>query len=229
MNKETVIQVQTPVGLTQTANTGEGVGQGTLEGAIVSAVNLDNGVREFFRNSEYEISYGGLQLGPMLYQDDVARMANDPSSVQFGNDKMEAVAESKLLDFNLKKSSYLLIGKQSSCRKIEQQLELQPITLCGQNMKRDKEAKYLGDWISQEGLAKSAAITVMKRKKAVLSAIHDIRAVVDDHRSSICGGLVVGLQIWEMAIIPMLLYNSECWLDLSENTLVELENLQNCF
>ena len=52
MNKETIIKVQTPVGLTESVNTGEGVGQGTLEGAIISAVNLDNGVREYFRDSD---------------------------------------------------------------------------------------------------------------------------------------------------------------------------------
>jgi len=60
MNKDTVIQILTPVGLSEEANTGEGFGQGTPEGAVVSAVNLDNGVREFFNCSEYEVCYANL-------------------------------------------------------------------------------------------------------------------------------------------------------------------------
>ena len=56
MNKNTRISVQTPVGTTDERDTGEGVGQGTLEGALVSAVHLDSGVNEHFPDSEYEIS-----------------------------------------------------------------------------------------------------------------------------------------------------------------------------
>ena len=39
MNKNTRISVQTPVGATKERDTGEGLGQGTVEGAIASAVN----------------------------------------------------------------------------------------------------------------------------------------------------------------------------------------------
>ena len=66
MNRNTRISVQTPVGVTEEHDTGEGVGQGTLEGAIVSAVNLDTGVDEFFSDSEYEVCYGQLPLQPIL-------------------------------------------------------------------------------------------------------------------------------------------------------------------
>ena len=38
-----------------------------------------------------------------------------------------------------------------------------------------------------------------------------------------------GIQIWEMAVIPMLLNNSETWQDLSGKTLKELEKLQLTF
>jgi hypothetical protein len=35
MNRNTRISVQTPVGITKEHDTGEGVGQGTLEGALI--------------------------------------------------------------------------------------------------------------------------------------------------------------------------------------------------
>ena len=46
------------MGPTEEEDTGEGIGQGTLEGALVSSANLDSGVNDFFHESEYEIRYG---------------------------------------------------------------------------------------------------------------------------------------------------------------------------
>ena len=226
MNKNTRICVQTPVGVTEEEDTGEGVGQGTLEGAIVSAVNLDSGVNEFFHDSEYEISYGKVPLQPILYQDDVARMSLDLESAQMGNNKMEAMAETKLLNYNLDKSCFLLVGKEKARNVMQQQLNSQPLTLCGQNMKQETSAKYLGEWISCHGLSDSVDVTVKKRKGLTTLAIYEIRAVIEDCRSWVCGGLKAGIDIWELAVLPKLLFNSGCWMDISKNTIQELEELQ---
>ena len=40
------------------------------------------------------------------------------------------------------------------------------------------------------------------------------------------GGLSAGIDIWEMAVIPMLLNNAETWQDISAKTLATLEKLQ---
>ena len=112
MNKNTRIRVQTPVGLTHAVDTGEGLGQGTIEGAIASAINLDNGVSDFFADSDDEIHYLGAKLGPLLFQDDVARLSLDVASAQRGNDRMLNVAETKLLNFNISKSCYTIFGSK---------------------------------------------------------------------------------------------------------------------
>ena len=52
LNKHTEIAVKTPVGVSSNADVGEVVGQGTNEGAIISAVNLSGGVSEYFEDSE---------------------------------------------------------------------------------------------------------------------------------------------------------------------------------
>ena len=162
MNKDTRIKVRTPVGDTEERDTGEGWGQGTIEGALCSAVNLDSGVREFFQNSEHEVSYGDVMLGPALFQDDVARLCDDPVSAQIGNDKMEAMAETKLLDFNMDKSCLIAIGRKKARTDLEKKLIENPPQLYGRNMKQVKAEKYLGDQISST-LAVSVAATVTKR------------------------------------------------------------------
>ena len=41
LNKETTIKVRTPLGETAEANTGAGLGQGTVEDAVLSSNNID--------------------------------------------------------------------------------------------------------------------------------------------------------------------------------------------
>ena len=69
-----------------------------------------------------------------------------------------------------------------------------------------------------------AFFTVRRRRNTVLSTISEIRSVVNDYRRNACGGLVDGLEIWETGIIPMLLYNVECWININKNTIEELES-----
>ena len=226
MNRETRIKVRTAVGVTAEENTGEGVGQGTLDGAIISACSIDYSVDKFFRKSSYEVSYGELNLQPLLYQDDIFRLCSDPFSAQIGNELMDTVMETKLLDFNLDKSCYIVVGPKEKQREIRTYFEATPLTLSGQVMKEAKEEKYLGDYISCEGLARSTIVTIKKRYEKVKTALREIRAVIEDCRANLTGGLVTGLEIWEVAVMPFLLNNAETWTYPPKEALEMLENLQ---
>ena len=68
-----------------------------------------------------------------------------------------------------------------------------------------------------------------KRKGLVSLSIYEIRFVIEDCRSQVCGGLSAGLDIWELAVLPKLLYNSDCWMDISTDTMKELEDIQLTF
>jgi hypothetical protein len=146
-----------------------------------------------------------------------------------GNNKMEAMAESKLLNYNLDKSCFIVMGKKKTRQEILTQLKTNPLQLCGADMKQELHAKYLGDWLSCHGLSDSVDLTVKKRKGLVTQSIYEIRAVIEDCRSQICGGLAAGLDIWELALLPKLLYNSDCWMDISPDTMKVLEDLQLTF
>ena len=54
LNENIRIRVRTPVGVTDSADTGPGQGQGTISAAIISSVNLDSGVKETFHEREDE-------------------------------------------------------------------------------------------------------------------------------------------------------------------------------
>ena len=89
-----------------------------------------------------------------------------------------------------------------------------PIKLCNQ-----PKSKYLGDVISESGLSESVQCTVNKRIGTVSRAIYEIRSVLNNCRAHLVGGLVSGFEMWEIAVIPMLLYNSETWMEISKKTI----------
>ena len=99
MNKDTVIRVRTAVGYTDEACTGENIGQGTLEGACISAASIDYSVNRFFETSTDELSYGSVKLQPLLFQDDIIRLSTTVEGAQAGNDMLDNFMECKLLDF----------------------------------------------------------------------------------------------------------------------------------
>ena len=85
-------------------------------------------------------------------------------------------------------------------------------------MKIADHEKYLGDYISSS-LSKSIEVTLEKRKGLVKKAIFEIRAIVNDCRSKQLGGILVGLEIWNLAICPYLLNNSECFTEIKKKFL----------
>ena len=101
-----------------------------------------------------------------------------------------------------------------------------PITLNGTKMKEKKSEKYLGDFFSQEGLAKSIETTINERYWRVLTSIKEVRAILEDCRIHRVGGALAGWKIWESAILPTLINNSETWEMIPKEVLNKLENLQ---
>ena len=59
--------------------------------------------------------------------------------------------------------------------------------------------------------------------------IFEIGSVLSDVRVQSTGGLLSGLTIWNMAVVPYLMNNSEVWVDMDEACLEELEKLQTLF
>ena len=138
-------------------------------------------------------------------------MSSSLQSVQSGNIRMEAVVESKLLNFNMDKSNLIVLGnKRNRCAIMEALVE-KPVTLCGQNMKVVETYTYLGDQISGLGLNESVMATILKRKGLVCKSIREIRSMIDDCRVNVVGGICAGIQVWELAVIPYLLNNCDTW------------------
>ena len=164
----------------------------------------------------------------MLYVDDITRASDNRDKAQYGNDKMEELLGPKSLQLNLTKSGYVVVGNKKARKELEKQLTTNPLTLCQEPMKEMKEMKFLGDYLRLD-LEESVHTTVIKRSGIAKMAINDIRTVVEDTRASQLGGLNLAFTLWEAAIIPKLLWNSETWMCIQPKTIKILNNIFNQF
>merc|ERR1712030_299472 len=110
-------------GDTNESTTGENVCQGTVGSGLLSALNLGQGVHDFFEGSSSEISYGNVRIEPLCFQDDVARVCNSVEAAQAGCDKMAAVTNLKQLEINVDKSSFILLGNKRRISEIRNKIK----------------------------------------------------------------------------------------------------------
>ena len=120
--------------------TGETVAQGSFGGGIVSAANLDDGVQDFFADSQDEVCYGNIPLKPLLYQDDILRATTTVSGAQNGLNKIWNVMNMKLLDIHTDKSCHLIIANKNNMEKIQQDITMSPLIYNNDKIKeKDKK------------------------------------------------------------------------------------------
>ena len=179
LNKNTVIRVKTGTGYSEWTNAGELIGQGTGGGALVSSVNLDNDMEEFFAGSSSEVTYGEVRLQPLMFQDYVVRLAGDMASARAGNKRLEGVVKLKQLEMHPDKTGLILFGNREDMKK---EIEKNPVMFNNFETKPKVMDKWLGEVFHMDGLGASVEATVGKRLGKFKAAIREAVSVVEDFR-----------------------------------------------
>ena len=243
LNKNIRIRVKTPVGVTETEDTGSGMAQGTVMASIVSSASLDNGTKEYFNDEEKieddpgketekkenkkeddEVKYDEVVIKPLLFQDDIFSTANSRNKAEEANIKLEKMIESKQLDFNLSKCNFIIAGGKKGRERLQKEVNKEPLTLCNTVLKQTAAQRYLGCMVSATATA-SVSATVDQRIGLANHAIYEIRAVLEDSLSTTVGGIALRFSIWNASVIPMLLWEAETWYPLPKKTLKKLDSL----
>ena len=121
-----------------------------------------------------------------------------------------------------------LTGRGERVQKMKDFIENNKIlSINGIQVKMKSEEKYLGDYIHSLGLSKSVEITVNKRYGKCVRQIMEIRSVIEEFRMHSLGAISSGQTIFNMAVLPFILYNTSTWFEVSTTTIKRLENLQN--
>ena len=71
-----------------------------------------------------------------------------------------------------------------------------PLTVGQVVLKRSESLTYLGEVLHESGLAASASATVDLRVSRVRGAIFEIKALCEDYRMQICGGMVGAISLY---------------------------------
>ena len=212
-------------GVTDIAEVGECIGQGTKGGALVSQANLDVGVRDQFQGSEDEAKYGAVECGPVVFQDDLARASGSVASARAGSIRMNMVMCQKGLRLNEEKTGFLIYGSKNQMEEVRSEVEKRPI-ICGSfEVKEKVQEKWLGDYFVGGGnLGDSVMITIKERMGKCKAACMEIISIVKDLRSEVIGGFSSGLKLFEACVVPGLLYNAGTWTDIPKAAVDKLED-----
>jgi hypothetical protein len=89
--------------------------------------------------------------------------------------------------------------------------------------------KWLGDMFHQDGLSASVRATIEEREAKIIGACYKAVAIVKDWRAQVIGGFHSAIDLFEMAILPTLVYNAETWIGITKESEEKLENLQLLF
>ena len=88
---------------------------------------------------------------------------------------------------------------------------------------------YLGDELSEGGLAESVEATIQVREAKVKGAIYELKALSEDYRMQVVGGMLGALDIYNTCIVSSLLTNCSVWVNMNEKSIKRLDGLQNLF
>ena len=152
----------------------------SIGGALASQASLNDGISGQFEGSHEEVRYGSVEMGPLIFQDDLLESSPGVKEARSANVRIDMVMKEKRLCLNKDKSVCLLWGTVKQKNDIKKELKKDPLK-CGEvEMTMTDCDKWLGDFLHTDGLAASALETIIQREGKVKGAALEIAAIVDD-------------------------------------------------
>ena len=109
----------------------------------------------------------------------------------------------------------MVFGSKHYKKEIGKETAEDPLKVGDVKLEMSKSMTYLGEVLHQDGLAASADSTVELRAAKVRGAVFEIKALCEDFRMQICGGMVGAVHLYESGIVPKLLANVGTWVGTS--------------
>ena len=231
LNQRCRVSVVTGSGLSEEGEAGELVGQGSGGASLVSQLKVDSGLNNYFCSSGDEECYGGVRLQPLSWQDDVLGLGSEARLVQASLNRLSHFVDESQLDIHPDpgKSCYIVLGNKKFNKETKVETNEQPLKVGQVKIQRSSSLTYLGEVLHENGLAASVDATVNLRVSRVRGAIFEIKALCEDYRMQICGGMVGAINLYESCIVPRLLANSGVWVEISSRTIKKLDATQHLF
>lgn len=229
LNSRCTITAMTGAGVTEPGEAGPVVGQGSSGAALVSQRYLDHTIDYYFKDSSDEDYYGELRLQPLLFQDDLIRSTVNVANTRAGNTRLDTSLKEMALESHPTKSGYLVCGSRQFKKLVEEETKEDPIMLGSIPLQRKAAVTYLGDELSEGGLAASVDATIEAREAKVKGAIYELKYLCEDYRMQVVGGMLGAICIFNSCIVSSLLTNCSVWVKITKKSINRLDALQHLF
>ena len=228
LNNTTKISVKTSVGESNKAPVPDTVAQGSFGAALASSMNLGCSIDDTF-GEENTASFGNVDLNCLILQDDISKMNDSLKQAREGCSKIDKTLQEKLLKVNYDKSCVMIIGKDKCRKKLEKEVEENPIKMGQATIQISAQEKYLGDYIDNRGNSMSIEVTIKDRIRKLHSVVEEIIEVSNHRMMRGLRNSNLAFKQYEAKIIPALLNNCESWIDISKNHIKLLQGFQDKF
>ena len=132
---------------------------------------------------------------------DLINVAEGLPQARVTNSKVDIVMKQRGLSLNKDKSVCVIIGNKKQKMEATKEIEKDPL-LCGDFITKEKEEeKWLGQILSNAGLADCVEKTVVTRTGKIKAACLEIIQVVNDWRAEVVGGMETAILLWESCCI----------------------------
>ena len=205
------------------------IGQGTAGAALVSQLNLDHGMHEYFRGSFNEVYYGDIRCEYFAYQDDLGKPSAGVNEAQSGNVKMYNLFMEKGLDAHPDKTCFIVFGSKEYKDKIDNQLKDNPLYLGDFPVKRRVCDRYLGQVLHSDGVRASVEATITDRAGKIKGATFEVKSIIEDFKMQAIGGMMAAWELWERAMVPSLLSGAGTWVGATRKEVEMCDKLQDLF
>ena len=199
LNTDLTAKVNTKAGLTRPITREAGGKQGGKLMVPLFAKMMDNAAEDMQADPKLGISIANTVIQTLIFVDDKISFAEGDQQQQLTLEFADAFARKHKLEWGKDKCKTMTVGHPKKEKK-EWKLGGEEIGAC-------QEYKYLGDIISQDG--KNTA-NLKERKNKVNVAV---RSILTCCNSGVMKKMAtkVAKYLYEMEIVPALLYNSETW------------------
>ena len=215
--------------MTDTAQVGDVIGQGTAGAALVSQLNLDHGMKSYFSGSKDELYYGAVRCEYFAYQDDIGKPSAGVNEAQAANIKMDQLFREKGLDAHPDKTGYIVFGSNRYKEEVANQLENCELSLGNFSVKRKEFDRYLGQILHTDGVRASVEATIAEREGKLKGTVFEVKSIIEDFKMQALGGMMAAWELWEKAMVPSLLSGAGTWVGATDNEYSRCDKLQELF
>ena len=127
---------------------------------------------------------------------------------QDGVNRFQKLMGSKMLELNVSKSIYMVVGRKKNVSRIRKEIESKPILYNGTTLKEKETEKWLGDVLNVKGNKASTLSSINERTHRIYNIMNETVAIIEDSRVNRIGSMKSAKKIWEMAVVRSLLNNS---------------------